>query len=303
MKQFYNDVQSQIKDLRSLFTDDSSILLLTHKGCLDGHGCQMLMEKNFNDVFTVKLSPGDTNAYVKALNTEDFDVIIFADLSTKDVGFLNKPNVVLVDHHSTAKELHNPLNNIFVYEDECGTYLLHKLIECIKQKQNNKLNDLVNVINDYDMWRLQDARSTALQALFYHVGEEKFTERFWDFKVKFNEEEVKWWDDTLTHRQKVYSELEIFQAEGSKVGFIFQTEFSNEYCDMALDDADIDVIVFIKPGVGSVRTKRRDINVGQMLEDLGIGGGHPQAGGFRYNNDDAIRKCVEQIEAYSFKNF
>lgn len=303
MKQFYTDVQRQIKTLRSLFTEDSSILLLTHKGCLDGHGCQMLMEKNFNDVFTVKLSPADTDSYVQTLNTDDFDVIIFADLSTKDKVFLNKPNTVLVDHHATAAELHNPSNNIFVYQDECGTYLLQKFIECIKQKQNKKLDDLVNVINDYDMWRLCDDRSKPLQALFYHIGEDTFTDRFWNFKVKFNEEEINWWKETLAHRKLIFDNMDVFQAEGSKVGFVFQTEFSNEFCDDALNELDIDVIVFVKPRMGSVRTNRKDISVGKMLEDLGIGGGHDQAGGFRCQSDDAIRKCVEMIEDYSFKNF
>lgn len=45
MIDFYNDVQRQIKPLRRLLNDDSSILLITHKGCLDGHGCQMVMDK------------------------------------------------------------------------------------------------------------------------------------------------------------------------------------------------------------------------------------------------------------------
>lgn len=249
-------------------------------------------------MFTIKLSPANTDTFVKTINFNDWDAIVVADISTKDRDFLNNEKVILVDHHATAVELHDPSNNLFVYEHNCGTYLLNKLIECVKQKQDKKMNELVDIINDYDMWVLKDERSKPLQALFYHIGEDKFTERFWNFKVKFNDEENKWWNDTVAHRNKIFDEMEIFQDEGSNVGFIFQEEFSNEFCEMALNQFNIDVVVFIKPGMGSVRTKRRDINIGHMLENLGIGGGHAQAGGFRCKGMSEVQDCVKRIEDY-----
>ena len=57
MDKFYQDLQKQVKHLRLLLKNDNRILLITHRGCMDGHGCKMLMEKTFDNVFTVKLSP------------------------------------------------------------------------------------------------------------------------------------------------------------------------------------------------------------------------------------------------------
>ena len=75
---------------------------------MDGHGCKMLMEKSFDNVFTVKLSPQDTDEYVKNLDTSKFDTIIFADIATHDQNFLNLDKVIVVDHHESNLDVSDP---------------------------------------------------------------------------------------------------------------------------------------------------------------------------------------------------
>lgn len=305
LDKFYDDMQSQVKNIRKILHPDNNILLITHKGCMDGHGCQMVMEKNFNNVFTVKLSPQDVDDYVYNLNPSDFDGIILADISTADEQFLRLENVMMVDHHESAMYLYDPTWQCFVYDFECGTKLLSRVVEVALKKSQKPYKDLINLINDNDMWLHQDPRSHQLQKHFYNVKNDEFTERFWSFKVNFTDEENTQYKQIMDDIENKFNECNIFDFDHINAGCIIGYEYINDLCHMALEKHKYDFIVFYNPRSknGSIRCSNELIDVGKMLSELQIGGGHKLAAGFRSVDLQELKNHLNLIESYILKNY
>ena len=300
MDKFYQDLQKQVKHLRLLLKNDNRILLITHRGCMDGHGCKMLMEKTFDNVFTVKLSPQDTDEYVKNLDVSKFDTIIFADIATHDQNFLNLDKVIVVDHHESNLDVSDPEKNIFIYNLDCGTKMLSRVLEAVTKKTRKTYSDLVDVINDYDLWIHADPRSKQLVKMFYANEEQQFTERFYDFKVKFTEDENEWYKGELENIERAYNETDIFELNGLNVGIMMHHEYINDLCHKAMTEDNFDIIILYNTMSKSVsvRSKHDEVNVGEMLTKLQIGGGHASAGGFRALDNDSFKKQTVYIAKY-----
>ena len=297
---FYADIQKQIKSLRTLLNDDNRILLITHRGCMDGHGCKMIMEKYFTNVFTVKLAPTDIDEYIENLRDETFDTVIFADICTSNKTFLKKPNVIAIDHHASNLDLLDVENNTFIYNLDCGTKLLTRLLEAVTKKPRKQYSDLVDLINDYDLWIHADERSQKIAKMFYANGEHEFTERFFNFKVKLTDEEESWYQGELDNIERLYNETDIFELEGLNVGIMMCTEYINDICHKAMNEDNFDIIICYNTSSKSVsvRNKHDEVDVGEMLSKLGIGGGHDSAGGFRAINEKEFKEKIGYIEKY-----
>ena len=147
---FLKDIKQQLNKLKTVMGDrEQEVLLLTHRNCLDGMGCQMLTEQQYPNTITVKLSPNTIKDYVKALDTSLFDLIIIADLSVKG-DFVFKENVVMFDHHITSIDMNLPDHLSFVNVDQCGAMMLHLLFQALNGKIVKR--PMIKMINDNDLW-------------------------------------------------------------------------------------------------------------------------------------------------------
>lgn len=301
IKDFICDVQSQITKLRGVLTKDSSVLLLTHASCLDGTTCQMLMQSVLPQTVVVKLSPTKVDEYVSSLTTNAFDVIIIADISTRNTDFLLKDNVIMVDHHDSALAFNDPSTLTFVNNSACGSKLLWLMLQMIF-KTELKYSDFIEVVNDHDLWILKDERSRLLNALMYELGDSKFIERFKSFKLKLTDADVSWFNTRIA---KVKADATNMQIEdlGYGVGLYFDNEYNNDLMHEILQIREYHTILTYKPKFGgvSVRTKHESLHLGEILSDASIGGGHRHAGGFRSKTQEeflkSLKKFMKEVEA------
>ena len=307
MKQlFYDDLRRNITQVRSILNDANTILLITHANCMDGMGCELLMEKLFSSVIVMKSSPQKVNDLVANLDASKYDAIVFADISTTNEDFLNNKHVMLVDHHDTASNLHDPDNLIFVYDFECGSKLLKRVIEAAKRKPLKQLDDLVDIINDYDLWIHNDKRSKKLAKTFYsRKSDEEFAERFWNFKVSFTQEEEEKFEEDAIKYEQIYNQLEIFELDQTLTGFAVFGSYNNDLCHdiMVRNKLRVAIIFNTQTRCASIRTVDEEVHLGEMMKEYGTGGGHPMAAGFRAINDDKLRDTLEFIDDYLYQNY
>lgn len=301
IEDFWTDVQANIKRLRSLINDNKSILLLTHAGCMDGQGSQMLFEKLFDDVFTVRLTPGTVDSYIENLKAESFDTIVLSDISTTNKEFLKKDNVVLIDHHTTALELCDPDNLCFVYDFACGTKLSKLILSAILRDPLKKFDDFVGLVNDNDMWILSDPRSKKLKSCYGRLGDEKFQEKYWNFgKITFTEEDDQQFEVEQQELNKLVDEAEYFISEDLNMGYMIFIGYNNDLVHEIMSRENLDVLITWNPtnGRGSIRATNPNMKSGQMLDDFGIGGGHDSAAGFRIHSVEDFQKFISDAEQY-----
>jgi oligoribonuclease NrnB/cAMP/cGMP phosphodiesterase (DHH superfamily) len=301
MEIFWNDIQRNINKLRDRINNDKNILLLTHAGCLDGQGNQMIFEKTFDKVFSVRLTPNAVDDYVKCLNVDLFDTIIIADLSTSNKEFLANDNVILIDHHESALYLHDPDKLCFVYLFACGTKLTKMILSAILRDDLKKFNDFAYLINDNDLFILEDERSIKLNSCYKRLGDEKFQEKYWNFgKITFTEEDNKAFAEERLEIQKLVDAAEYFISEDLNIGYMIFLGYNNEMVHEIMMKEKLDAFVTWNPtnGRGSIRSTNLLMKSGQMLSDMGIGGGHDAAAGFRLETAEEFQHFIDLTEKY-----
>jgi oligoribonuclease NrnB/cAMP/cGMP phosphodiesterase (DHH superfamily) len=303
---FYDDLKRNIKGVRKILNDDNTILLITHANCMDGMGCQLLMEKIFSNVIVMKSSPQKVNDLIDHLDASKFDAIVLADISTTNEEFLAQDHVMLVDHHDTAQDLHDPDNLIFVYNFECGTKLLKRTVEAALKQPLKKYNELIDLINDYDLWEHTDERSKKLAKTFYkRTSDDEFATRFWNFKVSFTQEEEDQFEQDQQEYERVYNQLEIFELDRTLTGFAIYGTYNNDLCHDIMERNGLHVAVLFNPQTrcASIRTIDEEIHLGEMMKEYGTGGGHPMAAGFKAVTDNDLKDTLDFVDKYIYKNY
>ncbi len=304
-KIFYDDLKRNIKQVRNILGQDE-ILLITHENCMDGMGCQLLMEKVFDQVIVMKSSPQKVETLIDNIDPMKYKAIVLADISSQNEEFLMLPHVMLVDHHDTAANMHDPDNCIFIYNFECGTKLLKRVIEAAIKKPLKKYSELVDLINDYDLWEHNDPRSKKLAKLFYkRTSDDEFAERFWGFKVDFTKEEEEKFEQQAIEYEQIYNQLEVYELEESNTVFAVYNSYNNDLCHDMMERNGAEIAILFNPQTrcGSIRTVSEEIHLGEMLDSMGIGGGHPMAAGFKCATDKDLQYTLSDIDQYIYKNY
>ena len=190
--------------------DLSNTLLITHKDCLDGAGCALTFISYGGRPDNIKyVLPDKSSAELrKILDGKDYffldslphydnstvqikavSSILVADVGVdestakwlEDNGLTDR--ITIVDHHKTNGHLDGRKWCRFNV-GACATYLLEDYLyfHCTKAGPNQVRGvssisfELASVINDYDMWLLQDPRSTELAILMQIYGQQAFVE-------------------------------------------------------------------------------------------------------------------------------
>lgn len=265
----------------------SKILNISHKD-LDGVGCSIVLgnvfsKENINYMYsTYSDIENILNRTLKIQNK--YDYIILTDITPNDEKILDKFNsIIVLDHHDSALKHHNPVKNRAVISGECATKLTKKYCDEVfgKKIDLSYLNDLVEIINDYDMWIREKPMSWELNELFFLYWDRKFRKRFFDGNLELTEYEKQFIKERKSHFNKLYDELKVFELDHSN-GYYFEGyEMINDLCHTVLNETGCDIVFCrnTKTKSVSVRTADNDVHIGKILDELNVGGGHNNAGG------------------------
>jgi len=296
----------QVKEKLNL-NIDSKILNISHNACMDGTGSTISLHNCFRNIEYIKAGhKKDHHLYIDTvageIDYDKYDAVIYTDISPESVSTIKDiKNVVLLDHHDTANDHHDPDNLRFVYNQECATFLTKTFCSMYFNKDLSFLNELVKYINDYDMWYQKEAKGWALNELHFKMKSTAFVKRFENGNCKFKPEELKY---VFDKRNEMNNQLKKVQENYYPLPFningcyVEATSFVNDICNKLLNDGFM-VVINRNPKTKStsLRTnnKLKDVHIGNILRDLKLGGGHKHAGGFGLDQSTSFEYKIKSI--------
>lgn len=271
---------------------ENVVLNLTHAD-LDGAVAGIVVKNVFPNAITVKTNyfgSGDYNTACDAITGLSYEAIIFTDFCPDDnmvqlIHSVNKPYLV-IDHHQTAKVRDDDELGLYLVNTRvCGALLT--LYNFSKFANLEHLRTLCEVTNDHDLWlRRMVPLSDNLNTLLYEYGYNEFIEKFMHGLEGYNlsKEDM---EILANHDKKVDEHM--FRCNQHKLpynGYYIETDrFNSDIVLRLLEHYQWLVMSSPEestPGMTklSFRTNRKDVNIGNTLQELGRGGGgHPGAGG------------------------
>lgn len=273
------------------------VLNLTHND-LDGAVAGIVIKNVYPNSVQVPVNykggPDYANAIQCIAEKRQYQAIIFSDFCPDDemldaVHAAGKCYLV-IDHHQTAKVRDDdPYGTYYVREGKCGALLCYeyftKEIGLVSGLEN--LEWLCEVANDHDLWvRKILPLSDDLNTLMYEYGFSTFIDKFIDGLPREGlPEEAK--EMLANHEYEVNQYIaSCAQKDLPYNGHYIECEKFNSDINKRMTPM-YDWLVMagtegIDPGMTklSFRTRRKDINIGATLKELGRGGGgHPAAAG------------------------
>jgi len=254
------------------------------------------------------------NQYVERVMDwpDKYEEVIIADISTNVELAKDFPsNFLTLDHHDSAAKL-NGIGNCIIDTsgNHCGASLCYKHLLMDNNYEFKHLTNLVKICIDYDLYHLKLPKNIAknLNFLYYYYWGEKFIARFLNGFDKFTDTEKIFLKSKWADIEKQIADAEIIdllQEEPGKKGkfgiFIIKSgqDAINDICENAINVLGYDIIIAANPNKGkisvraSTHAEEKGMHVGMLHESLGIGGGHPKAGGAQYGSDDELEKITE----------
>lgn len=280
------------------FRDSSlKVLNFTHDD-LDGAVAGIVMKNVFPNVSVRQVNYRPGPMYQKSVDIlrslgKNYDVIVFTDycpgaMDTEmydALHFVGKPFLV-IDHHQKANEHpDDPLGTYFINTGKCGA--LNCLDYFSDMANLEHLRSLCEVTNDHDMWiRKMIPLSDQLNTLLYEHGFHNFMDKYMDGMDGYRLPD----DDAMLvadHDAKVTEYIDSCPKKELPHNGCY-IECGNYLSDISIRlGAVYDWLVMRNPvestpGMSkiSVRTIRKDINLGKTISEMGLGGGgHPGAAG------------------------
>ncbi len=289
---------------RKILNKNNRILNVSHLD-LDGVGCSIVLQNIYKNIEFRSLKYGEVNKCLESINFDFYDCVILTDISPEDESvFKLSDKIFLLDHHPSALKYNDPNSNRLVREGTCAATFVKEFFENLFKIDLSYLNDLLNIINDYDLWILNDSRSWAFNELYFKMYESDFIRRFKNGDTKLRPDELKYIDERRKLFNEEYKKLDIYEFDSINACFFIGTNFINDFCHKLMDENGYDVTICVNPKSRncSVRTKRDDLDVGKVLQELGIGGGHKKAGAFRLNMNEEVSTKLDMIEKYLYYN-
>jgi oligoribonuclease NrnB/cAMP/cGMP phosphodiesterase (DHH superfamily) len=283
---------------------DSKILSLSHNDC-DGIGCQIVLGNVFKNITYATTAFYNVDQAIESILFKNYDYVFITDIHPTNEKYLDlSNNIILIDHHPSS--YHNPNKNRWVVSDKnkCATYLVKYFIEKMFNKSLSHLDKLVTFINDYDVWELKYKESKWLNDLYFnYYRDDSFRHEFIDGRTTFTKKEIEFLNHLENKFDKAYDEIELHDFENINGTLIFTDDFANEIADalMKKENYDIVFIKYLKNGRISIRTKRKDVDVGKILDHFQYGGGHQMAAGFFVKTNNELEEKIRIIIDYIYK--
>ena len=280
---------------------DVKILAIVHKD-FDGIGASIMLANTFpkeNIEFYATTYAKIDNVW-KNVDKDAYDYFIMADISPNVPELIDLTDkLILLDHHTTAVEYHNPKKNRAVVTENCATMLVKDYCETVFGKDLSHLQEFAKLANDYDMWILDDPRSWELNELFFKYWDVKFRQRFMDGNIELNEEEQKYINSRHVQFDRIWDKMEVFDipAEGIKACFFREREMVNDLAHKLLKDEDYDYVFCQNPATKSISVRINDtgVHIGNILKELKLGGGHKLASGINSIYEEEVDSTLKSV--------
>lgn len=234
--------------------------------------------------------------WLKYHKLSDYDTIYILDLdvSNECLELVDKPNVVIIDHHdSHVRNKHKYKKaKVFIESTTSCAKLLYKLLY---SKSETPLSDeckkLVLMTDDYDSWQLRVPNSHELNTVFWNYQGDKIKKFVEDFGSGFH-------GYTPSHKKIIQfyekkkdntiNNLELFEGTvpigGSSLKIVstFANTCINDVADYIIKhhNADIGIVVNTDSKKVSFRKdKQCDVDLSELAATVAEGGGHVYAAG------------------------
>ena len=270
---------------------------------LDGAGCYLTYKWFFPDQDTEVIPLKVSNLREKLLSWlnnnsfESYKRIYFFDLDTTDIAdLIDRPNVVIVDHHETHKQEYKQAQTNIVVTTSCSK-LLYNQFKQSKIKLSVPQIKLLSLIDDYDSYTLKFPDSYNLNILFWYFNSNRlqfFAERFKEGFDSFTSQEKNLLRAYRRKFKKYYNDLRLYAADielkGSSYTFIsgFVDKYVNDVAHNILNDnKQCHIVMLINSGNKRVYFRKQnevDVDLGKLAAHLCSGGGHKNAAGSVLND-------------------
>lgn len=296
-----------------------NILNITHVD-LDGLGCSLTIKKCLSDVSyidVVKANYYDIDKVITNLDIKKYDMVIITDISPSNK-FVVQHSIlstgipfILLDHHASAQEIHDPEIGLFIRTKNSATkYVYDVFTEIFNYEEllTFEYQELIKIIDDYDTWVLSDIRSKPLNDIFFSIGWDSFEERYYNGFDRFNKIERQILVAKAEELEKEYERLldheTLLRIPQLKLIFVEGNKFTNDICHMFMDrEPNCGIVVFRNNSSGSVSIRHKlNFHIGNILKELGFGGGHGKAGGMLYNDTEQLMERLQILGDYLIEN-
>lgn len=275
----------------------SNIHIFTHSD-LDGAGCLLALLWAFPDDNVTYTVVGNSHSFEeefnkvnsrKSINT--YDTVFVTDLSIldKDIHLIDKKNVIYVDHHKSSLNLKFNYAKSFIKVFTSCTLFLYKLFKT-KLDISSSQKELLILIDDYDSYTLQFAKTKDLNMLFwshYHNNISMFLQDFNQGITSYTSLQLKALNIQKQKIQDTIDGLSIFKATANIQGA--SRDIVAAFADIAINDIsdyiinkfipDIAIVINLKTTRVSFRRNNREVDVSLLAKKLCDGGGHEAAAG------------------------
>jgi oligoribonuclease NrnB/cAMP/cGMP phosphodiesterase (DHH superfamily) len=284
--------------------ENSKALNISHHD-FDGVSCAIVLSNYFKDITCKSCTFSNIDSMIKKIEFEKYDVVFITDCFPKNPEILTiSDKIIIIDHHQTSQKLCN-MTNIISFGETCAAMLVKFWIEDKFKVSLSHLDNLIKLTNDYDLWTHNYKESKQIERLFWYYSYYDFKDRFLTGNVKFTDGEKLFLSKKEEEFDDLYNNLELFEMKSINGCFCAIDGFINDIADKLLhvDNYDVVIVQNLKNKNISVRSKDDDVNIGDILERLNIGGGHPKAGGFTLREKIEYQKDnFEKLENYLFEN-
>lgn len=270
------------------------VLNITHFD-MDGACCHIILKNYYKSVTALPITyQSEKTLFAKAteeINKEHYDLIICTDfypeIAYKDLSTLKVPMIVL-DHHESAKKFHNG-KTIVINTQNSASKLVFDLYN--KLSDLSHLEDLVNIVDDFDMYKKKDVRSPEFNKIFWEMNFKWFVRRFIKGNTKLTEEEILFLKESMKAVDKIYNNIEITTLPHKGVFFILDY-YQYEITERLKKDGYKWFIILNKNNL-SIRSN--DVDLLPIINRVGRGGGHKNAVGIALNWQEDPKFLVNKI--------
>lgn len=282
------------------------ILSVSHYD-LDGVVSQIILKAVFKNITFVNSKFGpELHRLLESIDYYIYDWVILTDIHPDDFDLLNlSNNILLLDHHESAKELNDPKNKKIILTKFCGAAVTKYFFENYFKMNLNKFNSIVKYTNDYDLWIHNWRKSIHFNWLFWKYHPLRFRNEFSDGRIKFTDWEIDYLKKQEIKLKKIVNNVKIYDFKNTKAGLIQYNSFLNETSDYLLKKKGYKLIISLdnKNKKVSIRHNMINVHIGNILKENSWGGGHKEAGGMADTDVYKLQENVDNLISYLYNNY
>jgi len=277
------------------------LLHISHND-LDGVSCGVLTKRFLREVDNIYCNYNDIDHILAEINTAEYERILITDMSPSRRAFerlQGEIEIIVIDHHESStwlKEITETVHDI----SRCATMLTYEWLADMG-KDVSSYRDLVECVNDFDMWHLKRKDSLQMNMLFMKLGVERYMDRFVRRPYNgFNEDEMLIVDLETERRDKYIhaaskSGFAMKDVNGLDFFTVFAEEYSSELGNHIIKDLEMDYVIIINMQRKKVSLRSRPAVDVRKLAELNGGGGHKNAAGFSFTFDFCVMDFLRDI--------